>query len=128
MRKLQEMDLFFIFVFLMKRKFHAYISFVVLVVVLFMAIPKVYIHKLMGHNHISQAYSHQSEPNFNKDNQNRNCDLEKFETPVYFTFFKIILNCSPFKQSEQLVRNHYSEQIPNNKSITLSQLRAPPVV
>lgn len=128
MRKLQEMDLFFIFVFLMKKKFYTYTSFVLLAVVLFMAIPKVYIHKLMGHNHVSQAYSQQSETNFTKDNQSRNCDLEKFETPVYFTFLKIILNCSPVKQSEELIRNHYSEQIPNNKSITLSQLRAPPVV
>ena len=83
----------------------------------------------MGHNHtLNQSTSLQSETTFTKDNTTRNCDLEKFETPVYFTFLKIILNCSPFKQNVQLVAHHYSEQIPTNKSITLSQLRAPPVV
>jgi len=113
----------------MKKKVHIIMSFILLAVVLFTALPKVYIHKLMGHNHVQeQSIGDGSEYTFTNDNTTQNCDLEKFETPVYFTVFKIILNCSPLKQSgERISFSFYQEALPNFIK-TLSFLRGPPAV
>lgn len=113
----------------MKKKVHIIMSFVLLAVVLFTALPKVYIHKLMGHNHmLEQSIGDGSEDTFTNDNTTQNCDLEKFETPVYFTVFKIILKCSPFKQSGDHISFSYKEQAPTKRVVALSLLRGPPAV
>ena len=84
----------------MKKNIRIIMSFVLLAVVLFTAFPKVYIHKLMGHNHMQEhSIGDGSTDIVTPDNTTQNCDLEKFETPVYFTVFKFIPNCSPFKQN-----------------------------
>jgi len=104
-------------------------SCILLAVVLFTALPKVYIHKLMGHNHMfEQGIGSGTEDAFTKNNRTQNCDLEKFETPVYFTVFKFILDCTPLKQSgEQISFSFYQEAI-SNFSVSLSFLRGPPSV
>ncbi|MBK6833261.1 MAG: hypothetical protein IPG89_02855 [Bacteroidetes bacterium] len=113
----------------MKKKLHIFMSLVLLVVVLFTALPKVYIHKLMGHNHmLEQSIGDGSEDTFTDDNTTQNCDLEKFETPVYFTVFKFIIDCSPLKQSgEQIVFSFYQESLPSFFT-SFSFLRGPPAV
>lgn len=113
----------------MKKKVHIIMSFLLLAVVLFTALPKVYIHKLMGHNHmLEQSIGDGSEDTFTNDNTTQNCDLEKFETPVYFTVFKINLKCTPFKQSvENLSFSFYQEALPSFIN-SLSFLRGPPAV
>lgn len=104
-------------------------SCILLAVVLFTALPKVYIHKLMGHNHMFEQNSGSgTEDAFTKDSRTQNCDLEKFETPVYFTIFKFILDCSPLKQSgERISFSLYKEAISNFR-VSLSFLRGPPLV
>lgn len=113
----------------MKKKIHVIMSCILLAVVLFTALPKVYIHKLMGHNHMfEQSSANGNEDTFNKDNRTQNCDLEKFETPVYFTVFKFILDCSPFKQSGERISFSFYQEAISNFALTLSFLRGPPSV
>jgi hypothetical protein len=83
----------------------------------------------MGHNHTQEhSIGDGSTDIVTSDNTTKNCDLEKFETPVYFTVFKFISNCSPFKQNiENIVFSFYQESLPNHIN-TLSFLRGPPTV
>lgn len=100
-----------------------------LAVVLFTALPKVYLHKLMGHTHIiEQSFSTDSEEDFTSNNNTQNCELEKFETPVYFTIFKFILNCTPFRQSGEKVSDNYKEHFPAKQKTVNTPLRGPPTV
>jgi hypothetical protein len=113
----------------MSKKLRIVISVFMLAVIGFAAIPKVYFHKLMGHTHINAPAGVMSNGNNVelKDNKNtQDCDLDKFETPVYFTIFKFILNCNPFKSSAK-VSDNYREKSPSSKKIIFSQLRAPPL-
>jgi hypothetical protein len=100
-----------------------------LAVVLFTALPKVYLHRLMGHNHITkQVQSGDADASYNPDNKTQNCELEKFETPVYFTIFKVILNCSPFRHSSDKVSDNYQKKEPAYRKVAVLSLRGPPTV
>ncbi|MDP2386117.1 MAG: hypothetical protein Q8M29_07085 [Bacteroidota bacterium] len=111
----------------MSKKVRVIISFVMLAVVLFTALPKVYLHKLMGHTHVIEQ-NLTGEDNFASDNNTQNCGLEKFETPVYFTIFKFILNCSPFRRTGETVSDNYQERFPDRKNADTITLRGPPAV
>ncbi|MFL5752445.1 MAG: hypothetical protein ACJ76F_03485 [Bacteroidia bacterium] len=112
----------------MSKKLRIVISVIMLAAIGFTAVPKVYFHKLMGHTHISAPTDVMSNGNVElKDNKNtQDCDIDKFETPVYFTIFKFILNCNPFKSSAKISDN-YQEKSPSSRKIIVSQLRAPPL-
>jgi hypothetical protein len=100
-----------------------------LAVVLFTALPKVYLHKLMGHNHvIEQIQDRDAGENFDSNHKTQNCELEKFETPVYFTIFKIILNCTPFRQNSDKVSDNYKRQDTQQRKAVIAYLRGPPQV
>lgn len=113
----------------MSKKLRILVSILLLAVVGFTALPKVYLHKLMGHTHISAPAGTTTPDALEiKDNKNtQDCDLEKFETPVYFTIFKFILNCNPFKSSDK-VSDNYKENTPSSREPVFSSLRAPPRV
>jgi hypothetical protein len=113
----------------MSKKLRVILSFVMLGVVLFTALPKVYIHKLMGHNHvIEQTNNNEENESYNSNHKAVNCELEKFETPVYFTIFKVILNCSPLRQHTTKVSCNYQEKNPTQGKVIDSLLRGPPRV
>jgi len=73
-----------------KSKLKIGIAFTLLAVVLFAAVPKVYIHSFLGHVHHSIHSS--SETTISEDNDTQDCNFKKFDTPVYYTVFKFILN------------------------------------
>ena len=113
----------------MSRRLRVILSFVMLAVVLFTAFPKVYIHKLMGHTHIIHVTDDaEKEPAYSTDNNTPNCELDKFETPVYFTIFKFILNCSPFRHQSEKVSYNYTEEFPVQRKTDTTALRGPPAV
>lgn len=102
------------------------ISFIFLAIALFAAVPKVYIHKLLGHDH---SYEHVPNNVTSVSNdKNQNCELEKFETPVYFTVFKFIINWSSIKQRPEKIQIQKNVFFTSCSGITLSLLRAPPLV
>lgn len=109
----------------MKTKFKIFLSFTLLVVVLFAAVPKIYIHNLLGHEHgVIQSTSDVTVDEL-KDNQD--CNFEKFDTPVYFTVFKFILNFLPLKEAKQTSFFYKQESI-QKKHYFNSQLRGPPTL
>jgi hypothetical protein len=110
---------------MLKAKYKILFSSFLLAVVLFAAVPKVYIHSLLGHTHdaIEGATSGLS---FSNDQNTKDCDFEKFDTPVYYTVFKFILNFLPVKEQRVHSFFHKQEDTTSNKYIT-PPLRGPPV-
>lgn len=110
---------------MVKSKRKIILSSILLVVFIFAAVPKVYIHSLLGHTHHSQK-AVSSETSVNSDENTKDCDVEKFDTPVYFTVFKFILNFLPLKDSKKTTFNTQESKIQKvyNKN---SPLRGPPV-
>lgn len=110
---------------LLKAKYKIIFSSFLLAVILFAAVPKVYIHSLLGHTHdaIETASSGLS---FSNDQNTKDCNFEKFDTPVYFTVFKFILNFLPFKEQ----RKHsffYQQEDTVSRKYTTPPLRGPPL-
>jgi hypothetical protein len=103
------------------------ISSVFLAIAIFIATPKVYIHKLLGHDHSFEHSLKNQKASINND-KNQDCNLDKFETPVYFTIFKFIINWSPIKQRSEKIQFHKNVFFNSCSGITLSLLRAPPLV
>ncbi len=103
------------------------ISAVFLAIAIFIATPKVYIHRLLGHNHSIEHSLKEQKASINND-KNQDCNLDKFETPVYFTIFKFIIKWSPLKQRVEKVKFDYNFSLASLSAFKLALLRAPPVV
>lgn len=91
---------------------------------LWVATPKVYVHNLLNHNHdASINVSGQTKV----DNKNTDdCDFEKYNNPSYFNVFKLLTNFIPSKpqsvlQTPKLTLNLFT------KSNAIYLLRAPPI-
>ncbi len=110
---------------LLKTKFKIVFSSLLLAVVLFAAVPKVYIHSLLGHTH-SLINSVTDAITVSEQEGSQDCNFEKFDTPVYYTVFKFILNFLPIKESKQTSFFYYQKTIPNLQYNT-SPLRGPPI-
>jgi len=100
-------------------------SLFLLAVILFAAVPKIYVHSLLGHTHkatktLLNVFS------VNEQEGTQDCNFEKFDTPVYYTVFKFILNFSPLKQTKPTSFLYHQKLIPNLQYNT-SLLRGPPM-
>ena len=109
----------------MKPKFKILFSSLLLAVVLFAAVPKVYIHSLLGHTH-NIINSISGDVNVNEQEGTQDCNFEKYDTPVYYTVFKFILNFVPLKPAKQTSFNYHQDIIEKTQFNT-SLLRGPPV-
>ncbi|MBL7936061.1 MAG: hypothetical protein JNM51_09680 [Bacteroidia bacterium] len=107
----------------MKTKFKIFFSFALLAVVLFAAVPKVYIHSLLGHNH--GVIHSTSDDTINELEDSQDCNFEKFDTPVYYTVFKFILNFLPLKHTKQ-TSFVYKQELIQRHNYFISPLRGPP--
>ncbi|MFO0322238.1 MAG: hypothetical protein ACK504_07415 [Bacteroidota bacterium] len=78
----------------MKLKVKIIISSFLLLVVVFASTPNSYFHSLFVDNH---ALKHKAINNeiLNDNKETQRYDFEKFDTPIYYTFFKFILNFLP---------------------------------
>lgn len=108
----------------MKAKIKIFFSLTLLAVVLFAAVPKVYIHSLLGHEH--GFIQTTSETTIDELGDNQDCNFEKFDTPVYFTVFKFILNFLPLKEAKQTSFFYKQESIQKQHHF-ISPLRGPPM-
>lgn len=109
----------------MKPKFKILLSSLLLTVVLFAAVPKVYIHSLLGHSH-SIINSLSGDDTVSEQEGTQDCNFEKFDTPVYYTVFKFILNFLPLKEGKQTSFFYHQKSIPQLQYNT-SPLRGPPI-
>ena len=97
-------------------------SFLVLMA-LWVATPKVYIHELLHHNHSGMQIGSETKL---QSQSTDDCDFNEYNKPVYFNIFKFISNLVPLKPQNALNKIE--------KSFSLSQisssvffLRGPPV-
>ena len=109
----------------LKTKFKIFFSSLLLAVVLFAAVPKIYIHSLLGHTH-SVIHSVSDVITVSEEEGTQDCNFEKFDTPVYYTVFKFILNFLPIKEAKQTSFYYHQKTIPQHQYNT-SPLRGPPV-
>ena len=109
----------------MKSKFKIFFSVTLLAVVLFAAVPKVYIHSLLGHTHSTVSPSTDAS-SVTEQEGTRDCNFEKFDTPVYYTVFKFILNFLPIKESRQSYFFYKQDSIQKDHYF-VAPLRGPPI-
>ncbi len=108
----------------MKQKTKILLSAALLAVVLFSALPKVYIHSLLGHVHGTAHSSTEVTVTENSDTQD--CNFEKFDTPVYYSVFKFILNFLPLKEAKETSFYYHELSVPKFQYNT-ALLRGPPI-
>jgi hypothetical protein len=109
----------------LKAKYKILFSSFLLAVVLFAALPKVYIHSLLGHTH-EAIESTASGLSFHNDQNTKDCNFEKFDTPVYYTVFRFILTFLPVQEPREHSFLYEQKDTSSNKHAT-PPLRGPPV-
>jgi len=77
---------------------------VLFLTVLWIATPKVYVHKLLNHNH---ELIHTNGETSVQTDANPDCDFDKYDAPIYFTIFKFINNFVPLKPKHEAVLNYH---------------------
>lgn len=123
--RLYQLIIFVIFV-LVKPNIKILTSVLLLIVVLFVSTPKSYIHSLLGHKH-NVNHTSTSALEVSENDETQDCNFEKFDTPIYYTVFKFILNFLPIDVSKKSALIFKQKQIPN-VFYTISFLRGPPTL
>src|ERR1700743_3065977 len=90
---------------------------------LWVATPKVYIHEMLGHDHSDVSISTETKV---KSQSADDCDFEKYNKPVYFSLFKFISSFLPLK-SQNTNKSSAKAISLSAISYAVSLLRAPPV-
>src|SRR5687767_14372045 len=80
---------------LRSKKIKLFVSSLFVLLAVWVATPKVYIHALLGHQHA--AYSISTETRVKSQDQSDNCEFDKYNKPAYFSIFKFISNFIPLK-------------------------------
>jgi len=91
---------------------------------LWVATPKFYIHDLLNHNHES-SINIKGETNLEQKTTD-DCDFEKYNTPSYFNVFKFLTSFLPSKPQSLLQTPKTSLKLAS-KGNAIYLLRAPPI-
>lgn len=108
-----------------KRKYiKSILSTFLVLMALWVATPKVYIHQLLKHNHSNPQLS--KETQVNSQSTNDDCDFEEYNKPAYFNIFKFVFSFLPSKSkaAEKVAEKALNFQ---NISYAISFLRGPPI-
>ncbi len=110
---------------LVKNKYtRVFIPCLLVLLAVWVAIPKVYLHELLGHDH--QGIIITNETKVKSQSTDDDCNFEKYNKPVYFNIFKFIFSFIPVKgQSDDKVSGQ-SDKL-SAVSYAISLLRAPPL-
>lgn len=109
----------------MKAKYKIIISTFLVLVVMFAATPKSYFHTLLGHKH-NAAHINSKSTIVSQNDETQDCTIEKFDTPVYYTVFKFILNFLPLPTHKST--SFIAKPIKFcNSHFSISFLRGPPM-
>lgn len=90
---------------------------------LWVATPKVYIHALLHHNHSELNTGTETKV---KSQSIDDCDFEKYNKPAYFSIFKFIFSFIPLK-SEDKDEVSQADAPLSSVSYAISLFRGPPV-
>jgi hypothetical protein len=95
----------------LKTKFKILFSVSLLAVVLYTTVPKVYFYTFFGYTDTS--INTVSNTIFVEEKEvTEDCNFEKFDTPVYYSVFKFILNFLPLKDAKH-TSFYYQKTSPN---------------
>ncbi len=100
------------------------ISVFLVVLALWIAVPKVFVHDLFHHTHSSISID--DETKVQSSQSTDDCDFEKYDKPVYFNIFKFVSKIAPIKPKQETRISEDKISIPG-VSVLISLLRAPPV-
>ncbi len=95
-----------------------------LLMALWIATPKVYIHELLNHEHSISVLS--NETSVKSQSADDDCDFEKYDKPIYFNIFKFLFSFIPVKSGNQETISNQADKL-SAISYAISLLRAPPV-
>jgi hypothetical protein len=98
-------------------------SFLVLMA-LWVATPKVYIHALLNHDHSPVTLD--AETKVKSQSAEDDCDIEKYNKPAYFNIFKFICSFIPSRSKAQSKIAEKAMQF-SSISYAISLFRGPPV-
>lgn len=97
-------------------------SALLVLIALWVATPKVYIHILLKHDH--SLVKADAETKVNSES-NEDCDFEKYDKPAYFNIFKFICSFIPSRQPHSGKISTGVSYL-SDVSTAISLLRAPP--
>jgi hypothetical protein len=98
------------------------LSFFLLLLALWIATPKVYVHALLNHDHSNTEVTQQGTV---VAQSSQDCDFENYNKPVFFNLFKFI--CSFLPERKQRSEQVFNELLNlRNISYAVSLLRGPP--
>jgi hypothetical protein len=98
------------------------VSSLLVVLALWVATPRVYIHELLNHNHSEQFDANGVQV---KQQSADDCDFEKYNKPAYFNIFNFISGFIPTRPHQSVVVSN-KRAMPPSQSYSISLLRAPP--
>ncbi len=98
-------------------------SFLVLMA-LWVATPKVYIHHLLNHDHTNINVSKDTQ--LSPQASDEVCDFEEYNKPAYFNIFKFVFSFIPAKSKGSEKVSEKALNLPNISN-AISFLRGPPV-
>jgi len=99
------------------------VSSVLVLLALWVATPKVYIHELLNHNHTEMDVS--TETKVKSQSSTDDCDFEKYNKPSYFNLFKFICSFIPSKAKNSSKIAEKALRL-SSLSYAISLLRGPP--
>lgn len=98
------------------------VSVFMVLMALWVATPKVYIHELLHHNHTAVQISNETQV---QSQSADDCDFNEYNKPVYFNLFKFISSFIPLKPQNAI--KHIEKIISlSNISYAISLLSGPP--
>ena len=100
-----------------------FVSAFLLLMLAWVATPKVYLHQLLNHDHSGNVISTETKV---KSQSTDDCDFEKYDKPVYFSIFKFIFSFIPSKAKDPDKVAERALKL-SNFSYAVSLLRAAPV-
>lgn len=98
-------------------------NFLLLVIALWAATPKIYIHEILDHHHACIVQHNQTE--LNQSDANDDCEFNKFNSPVTFNILTF-QNSAENLSAQQVKFNVYSNDYHFLRDNIIYQLRAPP--
>jgi hypothetical protein len=98
-------------------------SSILVVLALWIATPKIYIHSLLNHDHSAITTGGETQI---KQQSPDDCDFEKYNKPAYFNIFRFISSFLPVKPQHSM-RLDLQQLFLSDISAAISLLRAPPV-
>jgi len=99
------------------------VSSLLVIMAMWVATPKVYIHELLHHNHSGIQIGNEAKL---QSQSTDDCDFNQYNKPVYFNIFKFISNLVPLKPQNAIRKIEKALSL-SQICHSISYLRGPPV-